>query len=314
MSETPRGFRDPKVLLPFILITLIWSSTWIVIKDQLGADSETAVPPPWSVTYRFVIASTAMFALAWATGVGVRIGREGQLLAMVIGVPQFFLNFNLVYAAEQYVTSGIVATVFALLVVPNTVLAWLFFRQPVTARFLLGSTVALCGIALLFVQEVRAAAGTAGMTLVGIGYTLIGVLSASSANVLQLAPKVRSRPVAALLAWSMLYAALLNAAVAWAGWGPPTIEPRIGYGIGLLYLGVIASALTFFFYFGIVRAVGPAKAAYSSVLIPIVAMAISTVAEDYRWTPLAAAGGVLVLTGLLIALRAGRAPAPPPGD
>jgi drug/metabolite transporter (DMT)-like permease len=108
----------------------------------------------------------------------------------------------------------------------------------------------------------------------------------------------------------------LNAAFAWIGWGAPTAEARIGYWVGLAYLGVIASALTFFFYFGIVRAVGPARAAYSSVLIPIIAMAISTVAEGYRWTELAIAGALLALAGLLIALFTARPPAPatPPGD
>ena len=49
------GFRDPKVLIPFILITLIWSSTWIVIKDQIGG--AMPVPAPWSVAYRFAIAA-----------------------------------------------------------------------------------------------------------------------------------------------------------------------------------------------------------------------------------------------------------------
>ena len=305
MEET--GFRDPKVLLPFILVTLIWSSTWIVIKDQLGADPATAVPSPWSVTYRFGIASLAMFAIALATGAGLRVGRGGHCYAALLGVPQFFLNFNLVYAAEQHVTSGIVAVVFALLMVPNALFARLFFHQPISGRFIAGSLVALTGIALLFVQEVRASAADRSETLIGIGFTLLGVLAASSAYVLQLAPGVRNRPIAAMLAWAMLYGALLNAAFAWAGWGPPKFELRAGYWIGLLYLGVMASAVTFFFYFRIIRAIGPAKAAYSSVLIPIIAMAISTVAEGYRWTALAAAGGVLALLGLVIALRTSRA-------
>ncbi len=304
------GLRDPKVLLPFILVTLIWSSTWIVIKDQLGADPATAVPSPWSVTYRFAIASLAMFAIAWVTGASLRLGRGGHLFATLLGIPQFFLNFNLVYAAEQHVTSGIVAVVFALLMVPNTIFAWLFFRQPVSGRFILGSLVALAGIGLLFVQEVRASAADRSETLIGIGFTLLGVLSASSANVLQLAPGVRNRPIAAMLAWAMLYGALLNAVLAWAGWGPPRFEARAGYWIGLVYLGVVASAVTFFFYFRIIRAIGPAKAAYSSVLIPIIAMAISTMAEGYRWTALAGAGGVLALVGLVIALRTVRASAP----
>jgi drug/metabolite transporter (DMT)-like permease len=125
------GLRDPKILLPFILITLIWSSTWIVIKDQIGV-----VPPPWSVTYRFLIASAAMFAIASFSGASLRIGRGGHMLAAAIGVPQFALNFNFVYAAEHYVTSGLCAVVFALLMVPNTLGARVFFGQQVSARFI----------------------------------------------------------------------------------------------------------------------------------------------------------------------------------
>jgi drug/metabolite transporter (DMT)-like permease len=235
---------------------------------------------------------------------------------VLLGILQFCLNFNLVYFAEQYVTSGIVAVVFALLMVPNAALAWLFFRQPVSARFVAGSLVALCGIGLLFAEEVRASTADPTATLIGIGFTLLGVLSASSANVLQLAPGIRSRPIAAMLAWGMLYAATLTGTFAWIGWGPPTADPRLGYWIGLLYLGIVASAVTFFFYFGIVRAIGPAKAAYSSVLIPIIAMTISTVAEGYRWTTLAILGAIFTLAGLVIALRTARAPvaAAPPGD
>ena len=122
------GFRDPKVLLPFLLITLIWSSTWIVIKDQLGI-----VPPAWSVTYRFVIAAAAMFAWAAASGARLGIGRRGHLLAALFGIPQFCLNFNFVYAAEHHITSGLVAVVFALLLVPNSALGWLFLKQRMTA-------------------------------------------------------------------------------------------------------------------------------------------------------------------------------------
>ena len=79
-------------------------------------------------------------------------------------------------------------------------------------------------------------------------------------------------------------------------------------------LYVIATVIPFFFYIRIVRAVGPAKAAYSSVLIPILAMAISTVAEGYRWSTLAVAGGILAIAGLIVALSTGRLLAPAPPD
>jgi drug/metabolite transporter (DMT)-like permease len=304
-----RSLSEPRLLLPFILITLIWSSTWIVIKDQLGSGPE-AVPGPWSVTYRFALAAAAMFVLAGVQRQPLRIGREGHVIAALIGVPQFVLNFNFVYAAEQYVTSGIVAVVFALLVVPNALLTRIVFGEQLGGRFVIGSAVAMLGVLLLFLAELRVTTASSGQVVAGIGFTLLGVLSASVANVAQAAERVRRRPIASLLAWAMAYGALFNMAVALALHGAPVVEPRVGYWVGLVYLGLIASALAFALYFRILRAIGPARAAYSSVLVPIVAMLLSTLFEGYRWTGLAAAGGVLALAGLVVALAARRPTAP----
>jgi drug/metabolite transporter (DMT)-like permease len=308
VSEPTASFRDPKVLLPFLLITLIWSSTWIVIKGQLGL-----VPPVWSVSYRFLIAGVAMLAIARLAGLSLGIGR-GHGLAVLLGLLQFVLNYNLVYASELYITSGLAAVVFALLVVPNALLAWLFFGQKVSLRFLIGSAVAMAGVGLLFLQEIRHSPTPAGEVLAGLGLVFVAVLAASASNVMQLAGGMKSRPVAPMLGWAMLYGALMDAAFAWATTGPPVIERTWGYWLGLVYLGVVASALAFFLYYRIIRAIGPAKAAWSSVLIPILAMAISTLLEGYRWSALAIGGGLLAVAGLLIALRSGRTAPPPPSD
>jgi drug/metabolite transporter (DMT)-like permease len=289
---------NPRILIPFLLITLIWSSTWIVIKDQLGT-----VPASWSVTYRFVIAAAAMFVWATASGATLDIGRRGHLLAALFGVPQFCLNFNFVYAAEHHVTSGLVATVFALLMVPNSALAWLFLKQKATWSFVAGSVIACAGVALLFLQEIRASPVAAGEVLLGIGLTVLGVLSASAANIMQASRRLAAWPLASLLAWGMVYGILANALLAWIVAGPPVVEARPAYWLGLLYLGLFASALAFPFYFAVMRAVGPGKAAYSSVLVPILAMLLSTLFEGYRWSALAAAGGLLAFVGLVIALR-----------
>ena len=299
-------FRDPKILLPFLLITLIWSSTWIVIKGQLGH-----VPPVWSVSYRFLIAGATMLAIARLGGSSLAIGR-GHALAALLGLLQFVLNYNLVYASELYITSGLAAVVFALLVVPNALLAWLFFGQKVSGRFLLGALVAMAGVGLLFLQEIRHSPTPTGEVLAGLGLVLVGVLAASASNVMQLAGGMTSRPIGPMLGWAMLYGALMDAAFAWAMVGPPVIERTVGYWLGVIYLGVIASALAFWLYYRIIRQIGPAKAAWSSVLIPIIAMAISTLFEGYRWSGLAIGGGLLAIAGLLIALRSGKVAPPPP--
>src|SRR5690606_32485971 len=106
--------------------------------------------------------------------------------------------------------------------------------------------------------------------------------------------------------WAMLLGAAMDGAFAWVTAGPPVFEWAATYIAGLLYLGVVASAVAFPLYFGIIRVIGPAKAAYSSVLIPVIAMLLSTVFEGYRWSLLAAAGAALAGTGLIVALKARR--------
>ena len=298
---------DLSVVVPFIIFTAIWGSTWIVIRDQLGT-----VPPQWSVTYRFIIAAAAMALLAHWKGQSFRLSRHGLYAATILGLTQFCVNFNAVYLAERHITSGLVATVFALLVIPNTLLAWAFLGHRPNARFVGSSLVAVAGIAMLFAHELREHPARSDAILIGIGLTMCGMLGASSANVFQAREKVREHALFALLAWSMAIGAAIDGTLALLISGPPVIEMRLGYWAGLLYLALAASALGFSLYFPVVRKIGPAKAAYSSVLVPIIAMSFSTWIEDYRWTPLAAGGALLALGGMLGALSRSRSVVPAP--
>jgi drug/metabolite transporter (DMT)-like permease len=289
------------VVLPFITFTAIWGSTWIVIRGQLGI-----VPPQWSVTYRFLIAAVAMAAVATWKGQSLRLGRKGAIAAIFLGFTQFCVNFNAVYLAERHITSGVVATVFALLLIPSSLLAWGFLGQRPTARFAWSSAVAVAGIALLFAHELQEHGASAQAIAAGIGLTLVGMMGASAANVMQARPEIRQFPLLSLIAWSMAAGAAIDGLVAFAMCGPPAFDSRPIYWAGLLYLSLAASVLTFSLYYPVVRKIGPAKAAYSSVIVPIIAMGFSTWLEHYRWTALAVAGAVLALGGMAGALSRGR--------
>jgi drug/metabolite transporter (DMT)-like permease len=286
---------------------LIWGSTWIVIRDQLGT-----VPAMWSVTYRFVIAAAAMTVVARWNGESLRLGKGGMQAAAVLGLLQFCVNFSFVYLAERHITSGVVATFFALLLIPNTLLAWAILGQRPEGRFVLGSAVSIVGVGLLFTHELRENGLQGGETLLGLGLTLIGMLGASGANVYQARPQVKRFPFYALLAWAMAIGAVIDGTLAWLFAGPPTIEWRIGYWVGMLYLALAASALAFSLYFPVVRRIGPAKAAYSSAIVPIIALGFSTWLEGYRWTWLGIAGVLLAIGGMLVALSRSRSVVPAP--
>ncbi len=287
----------PGIVIPFVLVALIWGSTWLVIKGQLGT-----VPPAWSAAWRFILAAAGMALLAKARGESLRLPPGGHRLAAVAGLLQFSFNFQFVYRSEIYLTSGLVAVLFALMIVPNAALARQFLGTRIGARFVAGSAVALGGIALLLLYEYRAAPVGGIAVLTGTAMVVTAVLCASAGNVLFATQRAKAIPNVPLIAWGMVWGSLGNVAIAWVTSGPPQIELSPAYLGGVVYLAIVGSVVTFPLYFTLVRELGPGKAAYNGVAVPIVAMGLSTLFEGYRWTTLAAAGGALALAGLVIAL------------
>lgn len=285
-----------RIAFDFCLVTLIWGSTWWTITTQIGD-----VPAAWSVTYRFALATPAMVMVALAMGNRLALGARAHGLAVLIGLTQFCGNYMFVYEAERHLTSGIVALIISLLLVPNAVLGWLLLGERISARFAAGSAVAMGGLALLLVNEAQLAP-TGGNVLLGIALSLGGLLAAAVANVVQATETGRAVPLASLLAWSMAYGTLIDAILAWSLYGPPVLPRDPGYWAGAAYLAFAGSVVTFPLYFKLVRDIGAGKAAYNGVAVVVLAMLFSTLLEDYRWTVLAAAGAMVAMAGLLAAL------------
>ena len=292
---------QPRVIAAFVVTALVWGSTWLVIKGSIGP-----VPPSGSGTWRCVGAAIGMLALGLARGdITVRaLVPERAVLthAALIGISLFCCNFQFVYRAETHLTSGLVAVVFALLLLPNAVFGRIFLGTPVTRGFIAGSVIALGGIVLLMINEYRAAPAGSDVPL-GAAMTVLALLCASTGNVLQAAQVVRKVPAAMLLAWAFLIGATADFALAWVLSGPPVFDWSPVYMGSVAYLSLIGSVLTFPLYNLLLREMGPGRAAYNGVLVPVVAMLLSTVFEGYRWSAFNVGGAALSLVGLVVALR-----------
>lgn len=298
LDHQPHALLRPGIAIPFLIVALIWGSTWFVIKTQVDA-----APPFWSVAYRFVVATPAMFALAAIMRKPLAMAGKAHGLALVVGLFQFCGNYVFVYQAEMHLTSGIVALIIGMLLVPNAILGWWLLGQPITRRFVIGSGIALAGIALLLVNEARVAP-IGGNVVLGAVLAVIAMLAACVANVVQAGPVGRSVPLVTLLAWSMLYGLLADVAVALVFEGMPHVPATRAFWAGTAWLAIVGSVITFPLYFELVRKLGAGRAAYNGVLVIVIAMLISTLLEGYTWTTLAVAGGVLAMAGLVVALRA----------
>lgn len=305
MSEPPpHALLRPRIAIPFVLTALIWGSTWYVIRGQIAE-----VSPHWAVVYRFAMAAPAMIALALFTGKSLAMPRRAHGLAMVMGLFQFSMNFTFVYASEAHLTSGIVALIVGLMFVSNALFARALLGQAVTARFIAGSAIALAGIALLLVNEARTAP-LGGHVALGAALALAGMLSASLSNVLQAGPAGKDVPLVSLLAWAIAYGVAIDVALAFALDGPPQFPASGWFWAGTAWLSLIGTVVTFPLYYQLVRELGAGRAAYNGVLVIVIAMAISTVLEGYRWSGLAIAGAALAVLGMVVALRARQVAAP----
>ena len=290
-----------RVIIPFLLTGSIWGSTWFIITGQIDG-----VPAAWSVFYRFALATPALFLVAFLMNRRLKLNAPEHRLAILVGLFQFSGNFLFVYHAELYVTSGIVAMMFGLLMVPNALFGRFFLGERVQSVFLGGSAIAIVGVSLLLVHEWLSnpeAGVIGGDPGWGIALAMLGILAASVANVIQANPTGRAVPMVSLLAWAMLYGTLGNLVFALVTAGPPPVPTATSYWVGIVYLALIGSVITFPLHYNLVREIGAGRTAYNSILTISVAMLISTLFEGYQWTWLTLGGMVLAVVGLVLALR-----------
>lgn len=282
----------------FLAATLIWGSTWLAIKFQLGS-----VAPEVSVAYRFALASVVLAAWCIATRRSLAFNRRQHGFIALQGALLFGLNYVAVYWAEQFATSGLVAVLFSTIVFMNPIGARLAFGTPLTARMLVAATLGVTGVGLLFLPELRAA-GAGGQAALGIAFGLGATAIASSGNLTAARNQRAGIPVLPGIAWGMGYGALVAALAALLHGVSWTFEATPAYVASLLYLAVMGSVVAFGAYLTLMREVGPGPASYVGTAVPIVALAMSTLFEGYRWTWVSLAGVMLAVVGNVLALRA----------
>lgn len=283
--------------LLYLSTVLIWGTTWIALKWQLGE-----VPIPLSIAYRFLVAAALLFALL-AVARRLRVPRgEAAGLVAAQGLFLFCLNFLCFYHASRFIPSGLVAVVFSTATLWNALNARVFLKRRVAPPVLAGGALGLAGIALLFWPQLSGHAADAG-TPTGLALALAGTLCFSVGNLLS--SRLQALGLAPLdtNAWAMLAGALLLVAGSVAAGLPFAIDASPRYLAALAYLAIPGSVVGFTAYLMLVGRLGPERAAYCTVLFPVVALNVSVWFEGYRWTAPALAGLALVMAGNVLVFR-----------
>jgi drug/metabolite transporter (DMT)-like permease len=276
---------------------LFWGTSWIALRAQLGI-----VPPEVSIFWRFLVAACLMWAWVVWRGERMRFSAADHARLAGTGLCMFSANFTLFYYGGISIPSGLLSVVFSLASIGNLLLGALFLRQRIEARVALGALVGAFGIACLFWPEI-AKAGLNGAALGGLALCVGGTTFFCLGNMISTMIQRRGVPLLSAVTWGMTYGAAIMAAVGLIRGDSFAIDPSPKYVASLLVLAVGASVIAFSCYLTLLRRIGAARAGYSTVLFPIVALAVSTVFEGYAWTPLAMLGVVLALAGNVLVLR-----------
>lgn len=275
---------------------LLWGTTWIAIHFQLGE-----VPVLLSAFYRFAVAGALFLPLLFLLGRVQRTSWRDQGLFLLQGCCLFSFNFVCFYTASQYIVSGLISVVFSAATLFNALNSRLLWRESPEPNVYPAALLGIAGLVLLFWDNI-AGASLDRSAVMGLGLSVLGTYFFSLGNMISVRHSRRGLSPATSNAFSMIYgAAILLACVIATGteWKLDTSPRYLG---SLLYLAIPGSILGFTAYLSLVGRIGANRAAYATVLFPIVALSLSAWFEEYRWSTLGFCGLILVLLGNSVAL------------
>jgi drug/metabolite transporter (DMT)-like permease len=284
-------------LLLYAITVSIWGSTWLVITYQLGT------PIAVAVGWRFVLASLLLLGWCLARGTSFRFSPRQVGLAVLQGLANFCINYYMVYQAEARISSGLVAVVFSLLMVFNMIGGRLFFVQRISPYAAAGAALGVAGVLLVFWPEVAGLQGGDTTHLFGILFALGAISFSSCGNLLSLQTQKSGIPLIPGITIGMGAGGLVMLAVGALNGDSLAVPLTPQFLLPLLYLSLFGSVIAFAAYLGLIRRIGAGQASYANVLIPMVALVLSSLFEGYQWRIASVAGLLVSLLGNLLVMR-----------
>jgi drug/metabolite transporter (DMT)-like permease len=286
--------RENMNALLYGLVVVIWGTTWIAIFLQQGP-----VAAPVSIFWRFALASATMMVVLLALRRLRKLALRDHLFCVLQGCCVFCFNFWCFYTAAAHINTGLESVIFSMAVLYNAINSFIFFGQRPPARFWTAAALGLVGIITLFWDDLLASGWSVSL-LTGIGLSALGTYGFSLGNMISMRHQRRGLETMTTNAWAMLYGTLVMGCIALFRGDSFAPQWTMSYMGALVYLALFGSVIAFGAYFTLVGRIGPGKAAYSTLLFPLVALSISTVYEGYVWHINGIIGLLLILGGNMV--------------
>jgi len=276
---------------------IIWGTTWLAIKFQLGS-----VDPMVSVLYRFIAAALTLILFCKMRSLRMRFSLKDHIFMALQGLVLFSVNYWLIYLAEVHVTSGLVAVIFSCIVFMNMINGAVLLGSPIRSNVVVGGGIGVLGIVLVFWPQL-ASFSLSDKAVLGLLLSIVSTFMASLGNIISARHQKYKLPVIQTNAYGMAYGACIIGAISILSGKPFSFDLSPSYVVSLFYLSFFGTVVAFGCYLKLIGKIGADRAAYATMLFPIVALGISTVYEGYQWSSYNILGMAVVLYGNWLVLN-----------
>ena len=280
----------------FLITLFCWSPTWYLIKFQLGY-----VDPLLSVFYRFLIAASIIFIYLIIKKKNLKFSISHHFWFLFFGTCLYSINYVFFYLSNTYLISAFPAIVFSTVVIMNILGETFYFKKKPSSKTLIGAIIGMIGVIIIFNDEIFNFSLEQG-THIGLFLAMIGTFCASTGNMVHQRNLNNNFPTIQTIAYAMLYGSLVTFLITKARGVELLFEYSLSYIGSLLYLSIFGSIFAFISYLKLLEKVGPGRAGYVGVVMPVLALIISTIFERLEWQidliiglPILIIGAVLVI-------------------
>ena len=282
-----------KVFSGYVLICLIWGSTWMAIR--IGLDSLT---PIFSAGLRFSSAAVFVFLMMKFRKITLQKDLHSVKLYLILGFFSFIIPYGLVYWGEQFIPSGLTSIIFAVMPFFVILFSKIFITESAVGRDqIYGTIIGFGGIVIIFSENL----------VMNVPGYLLGMLAVLLSSSIQGWIAVHLKKHGGKLdPLAMNFVPLVIAGICMTVLGL-IFEDRTNWlfnanAIGsIFYLGFFGTSIAFTTYYWLMKKINVVLLSLSTLITPIIAVLIGWLILDEKFSLRELFGSVLVLIGILFA-------------
>lgn len=282
------------IILAFIGMCFAWGFSWFAMKLQI---STQLVSPEISLFYRFLAVSMIMFLVCFFTKTRLKLKKSELIYLLFIALCNFSLNFFIGYHTTKIIPSGIIAVIFSLSVITSELIkAWLDGHK-ISKKILLSGFIGTTGLAFFILPKVLQ--NNSGLPAIGFVYAFLMMLVFSFGNYLVACNnKKHHTPLFTTISFASGFGAIYFLIYSLVLGYQFNFDYSYAYVGSLIYQIFFASILAFICLYYLIQQIGTAKANYTALVYPSIALVVSSFFENYQFQFISTIGLLLIITAL----------------